>query len=198
MEVPSGLQIIDLSHWNTKFDAVKVAAVGIVGVILKATQGKGSLDSTFTARRQQARDAGLLFGAYHFGVNDDGFEQAEHFLDSVRPVDDELLVLDYEPHGPSQMTLKQAEDFSSCIPAAWGYWSSLVMRVPLDSILRKRRRWVAKYGAEPAEQWDLWQYTDGSQGPYAGHPVDGVGLCDRSVFRGTLDELKAIWRSNNG
>lgn len=38
-------------------------------MIQKAAQGTSFTDPTFAVNRQKAADAGLLFGAYHFGVS---------------------------------------------------------------------------------------------------------------------------------
>src|SRR5262245_16850217 len=37
-------------------------------------------DPTYRRNRQSAKDAGLLWGAYHFGTGSDGLKQAQHFL----------------------------------------------------------------------------------------------------------------------
>lgn len=60
--------IVDLSHRNERLDFVKAKKDGIVGVIHKATQGFTYVDATYSARRRAASDAGLLWGASHFGV----------------------------------------------------------------------------------------------------------------------------------
>ena len=83
--------VIDLSHHNGNPDFKKIAADGIVGVIHKATQGTKNVDPTYAARRKPALDAGLLWGAYHFGTGSDGLMQAEHFLDVVKPDASTLL-----------------------------------------------------------------------------------------------------------
>src|SRR5712691_9970805 len=104
--------VVDISHHQKNVDFKKVKADGIVGVIHKATQGLTFVDKEYASRRQEALDAGLLWGAYHFGEGGDGSKQADHFLKVVDPDDQTLLVLDYEPNrqGPT-MTLNQARDF---------------------------------------------------------------------------------------
>src|ERR1700739_2829988 len=76
--------IIDLYHAdkvNVDFSAVKAA--GIAAVILKATQGTGFVDPTFAPRIADARDAGMLVGAYHFMDGSSPIEQVAHFLSVV-------------------------------------------------------------------------------------------------------------------
>ena len=79
--------VIDISHHNqvSSFDTVRQA--GILGVFHKATQGPAYVDPTFAANRTRILDAGLLFGAYHFGTAGDADAQAEHLL-SVAGKDD--------------------------------------------------------------------------------------------------------------
>ena len=68
-------------------------------------------------------DAGLLFGAYHFGDGSDGASQARHFLDVVQPDENTVVVLDFEsnPAGPS-MTLEEARAFVTHLKFELGRW----------------------------------------------------------------------------
>ncbi|MCP4352674.1 MAG: glycoside hydrolase [Desulfobacterales bacterium] len=197
--------VIDLSHHNRVADFQKVKADGIVGVIHKATQGFRYKDPKYKSRRAKALDAGLLWGAYHFGVGGDGETQARHFLDNVDAND--LLVLDFEnnPSG-SSMTLNEAGDFVEFIhdkTGRWpGFYSGHYVRELLgnsgDAILSNCWLWAARYGNNspiiPAAwaKWTMWQYTDGAAGPEP-HTVDGVGHCDRDKFNGSLEEMKTFW-----
>ncbi|WP_425384237.1 glycoside hydrolase family 25 protein [Wolbachia endosymbiont (group B) of Eupithecia inturbata] len=70
--------IIDLSHWQENVDFELAKENGIVGVIHKATQGTGYIDTKYKERRKEAEDLGLLWGSYHFGVGEDGKDQANH------------------------------------------------------------------------------------------------------------------------
>src|SRR5262245_17176682 len=72
--------VIDISHHNGNVNLAKAKQDGILGVIHKATQGQTFKDPTYRRNRQSAKDAGLLWGAYHFGTGSDGLKQAQHFL----------------------------------------------------------------------------------------------------------------------
>ena len=104
--------VIDISHNNGNVDLARAKEDGIIGVIQKATQGQSFVDPTYEVNRKRAADAGLLWGAYHFGVGGDGVEQAEHFLKVAGGDPKTLLVLDFEsnPTGPS-MDLEEAKAF---------------------------------------------------------------------------------------
>jgi lysozyme len=202
--------VVDLSHHNEKVDFVKVKADGIVGVIHKATQGLTYVDKTYTARQRAASEVGLLWGAYHFGVAGDGSDQAEFFLDTIQPDGEVLLVLDYEPNltGPT-MSLDQAREFVEHVAEVTGRWPGLysghLIKEQLggvaapDASLSKCFLWLAQYnGPKPLniprtfKTWTFWQYTDGVHGPRP-HRVDGVGLCDRNKFNGSLAQLRRLW-----
>jgi lysozyme len=89
--------VIDLSHHNgSRLSFDKAKADGIVGVIQKATQGENYIDATFKKNRTAVLNAGLLFGAYHFGTGSNGVSQAQHFLDTVQPDQNTVVALDFE------------------------------------------------------------------------------------------------------
>ena len=202
--------VIDISHHNqvSSFDTVRQA--GILGVFHKATQGPGYVDPTFAQNRTRILDAGLLFGAYHFGTAGDADAQAEHLLSVAGK--DALLVLDFEsnPQGGS-MTLDEAEQFVHHIHQATGRYPGLYsgatikqaltaagITSPAQTELSKCWLWLAQYASVPLlpkawSAWTLWQYTDGAagSGPYE---VPGVGRCDRDQFNGTAEQLQAFWK----
>jgi lysozyme len=200
--------IIDISHHNgtsLNFDAAK--ASGILGVIHKATQGLSVVDPNFQSNRTNIRNAGLLFGAYHFGDGSDGGLQARHFLSVTQSGPNELIALDLEnnPAGPS-MTLEEARAFVTEIFNSIGKWPVLYSGHDLkemlgghpDTVLAQCPLWLAQYGpaAVLPPGWaklSLWQYTDGAQP--GSQPVNGIGHCDRDRFNGVAADIPAFWAS---
>jgi lysozyme len=69
------MSFIDISHHDGNVNLAKAKEDGILGVIQKATQGQTFKDPTYQRNRQKAKDAGLLWGAYHFGTGSDGLKQ---------------------------------------------------------------------------------------------------------------------------
>jgi lysozyme len=205
--MPNGLNaVVDISHHNGNVDFVKLKAAGIFGVIHKATQGVNGVDPTYTAHRTAAQAAGLLWGAYHFGTDSDGVQQAESFLKVVGDPAKTLLALDFEsnPTGPS-MSLEEARAFVTHVKEATGrypgFYSGHDIKQALgtntDPVLSNCWFWLAQYGPTPVvppnwSKWTLWQYTDGALGPDP-KEIPGVGRFDREVFNGTSDELRAFW-----
>jgi lysozyme len=160
----------------------------------------------YTVNRAQAQAAGLLWGAYHFGVGADGVEQADHFLQVVQPGPQDLLVLDFEANaqGPS-MTLEEARAFVTHIsqtvgrlPGLYsGHYIKELLGTNTDPVLAQCWFWLSQYGPTavvPANwaTWTMWQYTDGALGspPYE---VPGIGRCDRDKFNGDIGALYKLW-----
>lgn len=202
--------VIDISHHNGDVDLKEAAEDGILGVIIKATQGQSGSDPLYKTNRKKAIDAGLLHGAYHFGTSSDGLKQATNFLNVVTAAGDDpastLLVLDFEtnPAGPS-MNLEEARAFVSHVKEKTGrfpgFYSGHDIKAALgnntDPILSQCWFWLAQYGPTPVvpPNWPtftLWQYTDGAAGPKP-HEVAGVGRCDRDKFNGSEAQLRKLW-----
>jgi lysozyme len=193
--------VIDLSHFNDVTSFQEIKQNGIVGVIHKATEGTGWSDPTYASRKQQALAAGLWWGAYHFGVNEDGAAQANYFLSIVNPGPQDLLALDFEENPSSQMTIAQAEQFVTEIYNKTGrypgFYSDALAGNMLggnqDSILANCWFWRAEYGGSAPSvpptwpTWTMWQYTESGSVPGIG------GAVDRDTFNGSLAGLSNLW-----
>ena len=118
--------IVDLSHHNGTVNLKKAKADGILGIIHKASQGQANVDPDYEENRAKAKEAGLLWGAYHFGTGSDGLKQAQHFLESAGDLEGTLLVLDFEPNptGPD-MTLEEARAFVTHVAEQTGRFPGL-------------------------------------------------------------------------
>jgi len=193
--------VIDLSHYNPVTSFTQVKQGGIVGVIHKATEGTGWSDPTYASRKPEALAAGLLWGAYHFGVNEDGAAQANYFLSVVKPGPNDLLALDFEENPSSQMTIAQAEQFVTEVYNQTGRYpgfysdalaGNMLGNTP-SAVLANCWFWRAEYGgAAPSvpstwPTWTMWQYTESGT-------VPGIqGSCDRDTFNGTSAALTKLW-----
>ena len=199
--------IIDIYH-NTVIDLAAAKAGGIVAVIHKATEGATVQDAEFAERRAQARELGLLWGAYHYASGASVSDQVENFLQQALPGDADLVALDWESstNGPD-MTLEQAQRFAQMIFDELGRWPVIyggrLLRETIggshDVVLSNCPLWYSRYAASPigvpTQTWPqltLWQYTDGNSGPRP-HKAPGTGRCDRNIFMGTEDELRGQW-----
>lgn len=190
--------VIDISHFNANPDFAAAKRAGVAAVIHKATQGVAFVDPAYESRIEPAREAGLLWGAYHFGTGDDPVAQADFFLSKASGA--RVLALDFEsnPDG-SSMSVEQAGAFAARIEAVTGRWPGIYgsdyLRESIgsakDAVLSNCWLWIAEYAAEvvtPAgwKEWTLWQYTSAAE-------VGGIGVCDQSRFYGTAEQLADFW-----
>jgi lysozyme len=203
--------VFDLSYHNLSPDFSQAYAAGMRALFHKATQHTTFVDPTYTDRRQEATDEGFYWGAYHFGTGGDGTAQAEYFLKHAKPDGKTLLALDFEPDttkGQTNMTLDEARNFVTKIKEETGKYPGIygggylkdLVRSQADEVLSNCWLWLSEYGphAKLPNGWTeyaFWQYTDGKIGPGA-VPIDGIGRCDRDLFKGTQAELDVFWLAN--
>jgi lysozyme len=206
------LRVVDLYHDDTVTSFPDAAAAGVWGIIHKATTGATGTDPAYAGRRQSALDAGLLWGAYHWGTAADVSQQVDNFLNTATPDANTLVALDYEETSGNQMTLDQARQFLDLLGQQLGrkpvlYSGSLIKQElgdTADPFFGSYRLWLAQYSTTPVVQasWStywLWQYTDSKTGPAPnqvnGIPGDSNGNLDCNTFDGTKEELAAEWAS---
>ncbi|RXW29311.1 GH25 family lysozyme [Enterobacter ludwigii] len=205
--------VVDLYHGDevTSFQQAKNA--GLAAVIHKATTGTSGRDDEYDNRRIDAQNAGLLWGAYHWGTAANITQQVDNFLNYARPDKNTLIALDFETTPGNQMTAQGVKDFCNAIyselhrrPVIYG---SNLLREKLgstrDPFYLDHRLWLAQYSAHPTlpVHWDsywLWQYTDGPHGPAGcrsipGIPGNSLGHLDCNYFPGTPQDLNAQWAS---
>ena len=200
-------KVIDIYHGDGVAPGgfVQARAFGILGVIHKASEGSATSDETYARRRTMAKDAGLLWGAYHFIRPVDTSKQVDLFLRTSQPDQDTLLALDYEV---DSVGLDQARDFIEQVESRVGRSVVLYSGNTIKEKLGNRidpwwgahRLWLAQYGSNPrvppswAKAW-LWQYTGDGQGlpPHQVPGIQGDGGIDISHWDGMDDELRAQW-----
>src|SRR5437762_10869547 len=135
--------VVNLSHYDLmRVDFVAMKNEGVVGVIHEATFPRLQSDWRYFERQASASQAGLLWGAYHFGDGTSPISQADHFLATVasshrplRTADDPekkrtgvLLVLDFEKYGHHRggsMSVPQAVAFVERIKERTGKYPGL-------------------------------------------------------------------------
>jgi lysozyme len=187
---PAGLDaVIDISHNVSVVDFQSVRRSNILAVIHKATEGGDWIDPSYGPRRRLAEQAGLLWGAYHYGTRQySGADQAAAFLSTAQPGPSTLIALDLEPNDPNprnSMTLAQAEAFVVAVQRSTGrvpmlYTTSsyaegrrhgrrgvsLGQPIAPGSVLAQCDLWLADHREEPQlpyawaqRGWRLWQYA---------------------------------------
>jgi GH25 family lysozyme M1 (1,4-beta-N-acetylmuramidase) len=191
---------IDLSHHNSIPSSLQAAAdAGIVGVIHKCTEGTTHVDDKADARWYLAKEAGLMWGLYHFVRPGSMEAQVDFFLENAAEISDEntLLALDWEDTGVS---LDDAVEFMALVEQRTGrapvLYSGHVLKEALggsaDPRLSQYRLWLAQYASAPTlpPGWDQywgWQYTDQGSVPGITPPTDV------NAYPGSADGLIASW-----
>lgn len=212
---PSGRPVpivVDIYHRNRVESFATARNAGVHGIIHKASTGATGKDEAYSDRRAQAINAGMLWGAYHWGTSRPVAQQVENFLDAARPDDNTLVALDFEDDPGNQMTLAGAREFLELIERKLGRKAVLysantikgALGSSVDPFFGSHRLWLAQYGPTPRVQasWSsywLWQYTDGTAGPgprsAPGLPGNHLGNLDCNHYRNSAEQLAAEWAS---
>ncbi|HEX4707374.1 MAG TPA: glycoside hydrolase family 25 protein [Candidatus Udaeobacter sp.] len=179
--------VVNMSHYDlVRPDFGAMRREGIVGVIHEASYPPFTRDSKYIDRQMGALQAGLLWGAYHYGNGSDPTRQADHFLSVVsnawaqanpvtRPNAGVLLVLDFEKNGHypgGSMRPDQAVAFIERIHQRTGVYPGVYSgEYHLAQVLNSARvtpaqrqtltncwLWVANYSKEPraTAPWSYW------------------------------------------
>lgn len=226
MQMQRQPNVLDLSHHNSDGkmpDFVHLKALGILGVIHKATQGLNYVDNTYEARRANAVAAGLLWGAYHFMDASDPIAQADHFVATSKYGDAPmLLAADYETSNSTPslhqllLFMRRVElraDGCSCVlysgnliretlrPHSGGHQAADMVNAEI--YFAKHRLWLAHYALNPVVPWP-WSDASivGPVSPSAewlwqfsekGIIMGLGGNVDCNLWRGTPEQLAASW-----
>ncbi len=198
---------VDLSNHQAQVDMQQLAAQNIKFVYMKATEGSTYVDNYFAANWQNAKDAGLARGAYHFfSFDSTGEEQAKNFIDTVGDslVGDLFPVIDVELHGKYGLNpptksdvVREVKAMSDTLEAQYGikpiiYAQRDLYDLYLKGDFNENPRWVRSIyfpaSWENGDNWLIWQYKD--QGELAGY-TGGEKYIDLDVLNPhkTLDDL---------
>ena len=192
---------IDVSHHQgiINWEAVKATEkqkYPIRFAFMKATEGGDYKDRRFAENFRQAREVGLIRGAYHFyNPNSDPIRQADFFISQVKLERGDLPpVLDIErkPRNKAQLQadlikflhrLEQHYGVKPIIYTSYKYKSRYLDSPEFSAY----PLWIAHYYVDTLSYegaWQFWQHTDYGTVPGIEDNVDP------NVFNGTLDELQ--------
>lgn len=106
-------RVSDISHYEDVVDGgfIQAKNAGLWGIIQKCTQGVSYADGLYTVRKKEVKEAGLLFGSYHFNDGSNVAAQVDYYLSHADPQPDELVALDYEDNPHSDMRPAQMVEF---------------------------------------------------------------------------------------
>ncbi|MGH9872866.1 MAG: glycoside hydrolase family 25 protein [Pyrinomonadaceae bacterium] len=188
----------------------------VVAIIHRATIGDRA-DRKYAERRDEARKRGYKWGAYHLGKPGDPVKQADFFLETVKPSDDDLIALDLESADETRdMSLDNGRAFIKRIREKTGrypliYANNLVTKAisdqyGTDDVFSKTRLWYARFKSNvtdfPSGAWKtytIWQFSSelnctSTKRDACLYTVPGTEFdMDVDVFNGTIEELKSKW-----
>ncbi|MBR6629344.1 MAG: glycoside hydrolase family 25 protein [Bacteroidaceae bacterium] len=191
---------IDVSHHQGEIDWEAVKATDkqeypICFVFMKATEGGDHKDRLFVDNFRQAREVGLVRGAYHFyNPNTDPIRQADFFISQVKLETGDLApVLDIErkPRNKAQLQadlvkflnrLEQHYGVKPIIYTSYKYRLHYLDTPELSSY----PLWIAHYYVDALSYdgpWQFWQHTDYGTVPGIEENVD------LNVFNGSWNDL---------
>jgi lysozyme len=213
--------VVDIFHGDTVTSFADAAQSGIVGIIHKASTGATGQDPSYRRRMAGARQAGLLWGAYHWDTAADVDDQITNFLSVINPtpnpikaLDGTLIALDFEQtklanSSDYSMSLAQAREFMTKLDSVLGrvvviYGADLLkseLAETIDPFRTAHRLWLAEFDTlHPVCQkcWEkpwLWQYSADNSTQIPGIPGDTRGRVDCNTFLRSVAELRAEWAS---
>jgi GH25 family lysozyme M1 (1,4-beta-N-acetylmuramidase) len=229
--------VIDAYEHNSIDWAQLITEKRVVGFINKASDGAGEpwnctdaetplevcrlkfrryfvAQELYQTRRMLAKSLGLKWGSYHLGRKGDPVAQADHYLETAKPSDDEVMALDIEGLEEQWMSLKDAERFVARIYAKTGRYPILYVNGSTAKhiadnradyrILSRLNLWYARFTPEieghfPKGNWDhyaMWQFsaTPNCNDRRCPQRIPGTpNDIDVNVADMTPDALRAVW-----
>lgn len=218
-------KVVDISHHNegstghgithpwpvTSDHFNMMAASGIVGVILKGTQGVRGGDPTFHDRLTALRATGLMPGAYDFNTGDPVRQQVDFFFDFVRPDDTMLCALDFEDNEHSEMSLDMAREYLEIADARlgrkfWIYSGNRIKHCIIDAddetraFFASHPLWGCQYGAHWKNQDENHKELPWVDGPtlwqFAGDGTNSQGIVIPGLLNGNTIDMNAYGMSD--
>ena len=196
---------IDISHYQGTIDWDELRNTTISNkpirfIMIKATEGASIVDEHFKENFIQARDNGLIRGAYHFwSTKTSAREQAYWFIKNVYLEEGDLPpVLDVE-HIPQGMNVEDfqrevltwlhtVEDYYHVKPIIYTYHKFKEQYLS-DERFDDYPYWIAHYYVSKVEykgKWKFWQHTDAGK-------VAGInGDVDLDIYNGSFYDLKRL------
>ena len=192
---------VDVSHYQGEIDWNVLATQNIQFAYIKATEGSSHVDEHFTKNYEEARQAGLGVGAYHFfSYDSSGITQAENFINTVENFDGMLPpVVDVEfygnkeenPPAPEEV-YPQLQAYLDAVEDAYGmrpmiYATNESWELYVQEQFDDYPLWIRDIWKKPKNSvdWTLWQYTN--RGRLKGFSGEEPYV-DLNVFAGTVEE----------
>ena len=170
---------VDVSSYQADIDMNELKEQNISFIYIKATEGSGSQDARFTENWENAKEAGLLSGAYHFFSYDSpGKTQAENYISTVGPdLAGRLLpAVDVEYYGDKEQNPPLKEDvvrelrtYLEVLEEEYGvkpliYTRSDIYEKYLKGEFDEYKKWISSLYTPLSwnykDEWYIWQYLN--------------------------------------
>jgi lysozyme len=193
---------VDVSHHQGVIDWNALARAGAGFAYIKATEGENFRDPSFATNWNEAANAGVSRGAYHFFTQcRTGLDQARNFIAAV-PRDPRALppAIDAESMDPCSNGARVAniapeiEAFLSYVEAYYGrrpiiYTTAEFHDAYLSGHFEHEQFWIRSMVMPPLvrwRQWIIWQYQN------RGRRAGVQGPVDLNAFRGSKQDFTAF------
>lgn len=200
---------VDVSWYQGEINWDVLATQNIDFAFIKATEGSSHVDKKFQYNFEQALNADLKVGAYHFfSYDSEGKTQAENFIKTLDNVDniDVMLppVIDIEFYGDKKKNLPEKEATQKQLTVLLDELEQHYGKNPIIYATKKSYDlyiandyeeydiWIRSVYNKPTlsdgRAWIFWQYTDRER-------LDGYAgvekFIDVNVFYGTKEQWNA-------
>lgn len=209
IEFPYGYSVhgVDISRWQDEVDFYKLKTKTLDGdtlafkfAFIKATEGILLEDPMFDDNWENAKDAKIPRGAYHYFLpNYDAKKQARNFITSVKLSKGDLPpVVDVEEIGKKKKSelVKSLKIFIADIEKKYGIKPIIYSNISfIEDYLADDfvgyKFWIAHYYeeelvVESSIKWLFWQHSDKAFVFGCRQPVDA------NVFNGSFSDFKKI------
>ena len=189
------MNIIDIASWQAGIDLKAMFDTNpLDGVIVKATQGTGYINTEYDAWVKWLLEHDKPFGVYHFANGQDAQAEARHFYNVTQPVVGKAIpILDYEGNALQRGT-EWVRKFVDAYRELSGvtcmiYCSLSVVQEQNWSALTECPLWVAQY----ADMKDVYGFVEnpwqkGSVAPFHKYWMHQYTSCGRlNSWGGRLD-----------
>lgn len=168
------LQGVDVSHFQGNIDWEVLKDQGISFSYIKATEGSGHVDTRLDANYQGAKEAGIIYGFYHFLSLESAPEtQMENFKAAVGSFEMDLVpAIDVEWYGNMRdnppdkaKVLDTLTKMISLMEEEYGqkpviYTTQNFFIKYLSGVDLGTPMWIRNVYFYPIQDFVIWQYTD--------------------------------------
>ncbi|MEE0866653.1 MAG: GH25 family lysozyme [Clostridia bacterium] len=170
---------VDVSSYQVNINMNKLKKQDIKFIYIKATEGSKTQDDRFAENWENAKNAELLSGAYHFfSYDSEGKTQAENFIKTVGkdikgrliPAVDVEYYGDKEQNPPSkEVVVRELKVFLEMVEKEYGIKPLIYTRTEIyDKYLKgefdEYKKWISSFYTPLSwnykDDWYIWQYLN--------------------------------------